>query len=422
MQYLWANRMQLRPDMTDVDSNPIEIIDPGRLNADSGPDFFNAKIRMGGRVWAGNVEIHLRASDWHRHGHDDDPAYRSVILHVVGVSDTRITTPDGRTIPQLLLPAEPSAVEALGRLKASSVIGLPCAPALEGVPSLYLTDWISSLAFERLYDKADRIASLRVALGGDWESTAYVTLARALGFNTNSDPMERLARATPLNIIRKHSDDPLLIEALLLGQGGLIPAAAAPGSYAARIAREYSFLATKFSLSPPAIQWKMARMRPQNFPHRRIALLARLLCPGGAILSRILSISTFDEANAMFNRPLEGFWASAYTFAPAPEAEARVAGATLGRQSVMSLIINVVIPLKIAWGQAHGIDRYVDEAIDTLHAIPAEDNRLTRLFAGTPIANDSAFASQALIHLRRAYCERSECLRCRLSRHALRRS
>lgn len=417
MQFLWANRLQLRPGMTTVDSTPIEVIDPGRLNTDSGPDFFNAKIKIAGQMWVGNVEIHQRASDWHRHGHDNDRAYDSVILHVVGVSDARITTPGGRTIPQLLLPPGTGAAAKLETLRASAPVGLPCADTLERMDRLYLTDWLSALAFERIYVKVDRVNDTVRLLDGDWEEAAYITLARALGFNTNSDPFERLARATPLRIIRKHADDPALIEALLLGQSGLLPEAVDAGSYPASVAQEYRFLVSKFGLNPPALQWKMSRMRPQNFPHRRIALLARILCDTGTLLSNILAINSFDDASALFNRPLDGYWSHAYTFA-SPGVDAPSMPRALGRQSIMSLIINVVVPLKTAWGLAHGHERQADEAIEMLHSIPPEDNRLTRIFAGTPIVNDNAFMSQALIQLRRAYCEVSGCLRCRVARQA----
>lgn len=414
MQYLWANRLQLHPGMKTVDNRPLIVIDPGRLNVDSGPDFFNAKVRIDDQVWAGNVEIHVRASDWHRHGHDSDPAYHSVILHVVGISDTRISAPDGRLIPQIELPADARAITVLSSLKSASNLSLPCAATIDSINPLYVTDWLSSLSFERLYEKADRVIDLVNSLDGDWESAAYITLARALGFNTNSDPFERLARATPLNIIRKHADDPSIIEALLLGQAGLIPPSTG-NDYRDAVAREYSFLANKFSLQPPPLQWKMARMRPQSFPHRRIALLARILCRNTSLLSEILAVTDISATDAIFNCPLKGFWSHAYTFtAPTPASIQ-----SLSRQSLMSIIINVVIPIKIAWGTQHDRHSLVTEAVDMLHNIPAEDNRLTRIFAATSIKNDNAFTSQALIQLRRAYCEKSDCLRCRFARHAL---
>ena len=419
MHYLWANRLQLRPGMTTVDNQPIEIIDPGRLNTDSGPDFFNAKIRIGSETWAGNIEIHVRASDWLRHGHQDDRAYDTVILHVVGLSDTRITAPDGRVIPQIEMPCDQATIAQLAELKSGAPSeSLPCAATIETMEPMYLSDWLSALAYERIYEKVDRVEEIRSRLNGDWEETAYITLARALGFNTNSEPFERLARATPLRILRKHADDPLILEAILMGQSGLLPTDAPNDSYPAALRREYDFMAVKFSLEPPTIQWKMSRMRPANFPHRRIALLSRILSRTSSLMSHILSVKSYDDAVALFSQPLTGFWSSASTFSSRPETDAAPRTA-LSRSSVMSLIINVVVPLKVAWADRHDTERLSDEAIEMLYAVSPEDNRLTRLFADTKIRHDSAFVSQALIQLRRRYCETSDCLRCRIGHRAL---
>ncbi len=421
MHYLWANRLQLRPGMTTVDNQPIEIIDPGRLNTDSGPDFFNAKIRIGPETWAGNIEIHVRASDWHRHGHHNDRAYDTVILHVVGLSDTRITAPDGRVIPQLELPCDAATVERLSALRsAAPTESLPCADTIAAMEPMYLSDWLSALAFERIYEKVDRVEAIRSRLNGDWEEAAYIILARALGFNTNSDPFERLARATPLRILRKHADDPLTLEAILMGQSGLLPADAPKDSYPAALRREYEFMARKFSLTPAPLQWKMSRMRPANFPHRRIALLARILNRTTSLMSRILTVRSYDDAASLFNQSMTGFWSRAYTFSTLPEtAPASQIHSALSRSSVMSLIINVVVPLKVAWAAGHDSDRFADEAIEMLQTVSPEDNRLTRLFADTGIRHDSAFISQALIQLRRRYCEASDCLRCRIGHRSL---
>lgn len=419
MHYLWANRLQLRPGMKTVDNQPIEIIDPGRHNTDSGPDFFNAKIRIGDETWAGNIEIHVRASDWYRHGHQDDRAYDTVILHVVGQSDTRITASDGRVIPQIELPCDSRAMSRMTTLRSGATSeSLPCADTIDEMEPMYLSDWLSALAFERIYEKADRVDAIRSHLDGDWEETAYILLARALGFSTNSDPFERLARSTPLRLLRKHADASLTVEAILMGQGGLLPADAPADSYPSTLRREYDFMARKFSLSPPPLQWKMARMRPANFPLRRIALLAQIVSRTPSIMSRILAVRSYDDAVALFNQPLGGYWSRAYTFNTLPADDATIHTA-LSRSSVMSLIINVVVPLKVAWGAYRGADDVADEAIAMLQDTAPEDNRLTRLFAGTRIRHDSAFISQALIQLRRRYCESSDCLRCRIGHRSL---
>ena len=251
MQYIWQHRLWPATDMFTVDGRKIHVIDPGRLNTDSGPDFFNAKIYIDGRLWAGDVEIHVRATDWHRHGHD-------------------VTRPDGQTIPQMRMPCAPDFHIRYSQLVDAPAASLPCASHIAKLSRLHLSDWMSSLAYERLYAKTDRIDTILSRLSGDWESACYITIARALGFGINGDPFERLALSMPLNIVGKHSDSLIAIEALLFGQSGLIAPSDDP--YVCQLQREYAFLCHKFGLkAPQSLGWKMARMRPANFPHRRIA-------------------------------------------------------------------------------------------------------------------------------------------------------
>ncbi len=418
MQYLWQHKLQIRPGMHTIDGRSLQVIDPGRLNTDSGPDFFNAKIKIDGETWVGNIEIHVRASDWYRHGHDKDPAYDSVILHVVGVSDRYIQVRDGRLIPQLTLPCNPAFSERYTALiGASRAEALPCRETISTLPSVKITDWLSAMGFERLHMKVDRVIAQLHTVAGDWEEVAYITLARALGFSTNSDPFERLARSTPLRYIRKHADDLQLIEAMLMGQAGLLEQAPADNHYAAKLMDEYRFMATKFQLRQPGIQWKMSRMRPANLPHRRIALLARIITAGNSLLSNILSISTIDQAVQLFNRPLDGYWRHSFTFSNYVGQETNTPVA-LSRTSVESLIINVVAPLTYAWGQVRGDLSAIERATELLQQLPAEHNRLTIPFESTGIKIGNALESQALIQVRRSYCEAGKCLYCRIG-HAM---
>ena len=290
MQYVWQHRLWPHSHLRTVDGLPVQIIDPGKLNTDAGPDFFNAKIVIDGRKWAGDVEIHVRASDWHRHGHDDDPAYDSVILHVVDRDDTAIRRSNGEIIPQLQMACTPDFSRRYNDLVGRADRDLPCAATIASMPGIYMADWLESLAFERIYSKTDRIDGLLSRMGGDWESACYITIARSLGFGINGDPFERLAISTPLMFIAKHCDSLLTIEALLFGQSGLLDAAPAD-SYVESLRREYAFMAHKFGLKPlQSPGWKMARMRPANFPHRRIATLAALLHGGTRMMSRLLEI------------------------------------------------------------------------------------------------------------------------------------
>jgi len=400
--------------MTTVDGRSLQVIDPGQLNTDSGPDFFNAKIILDGETWVGNIEIHVRASDWLRHGHDKDPAYDSVILHVVGVSDSYIRVKGGRMLPQVELPCNPGFTRQYASLvNASRSEALPCSSTIGALPALKITDWLSAMGFERLQMKVDRVIDLLHTMAGDWEEAAYITLARALGFSTNSEPFERLARSLPLRYIRKHADNLQIVEAMLLGQSGLLDQAPVSNLYATKLKDEYRFMAIKFQLRQPGIQWKLSRMRPANFPHRRIALLARIVTTGSSLLSNILSVQNVDQAANLFNQPLQGYWHRSYTFNDYT-GDSTGTPVTLSRSSIQSMIINVVAPLSYAWGQTRGDYTAIDRATELLQQTPAEHNRLTIPFENAGIKTCNALDSQALIQTRRNYCETGKCLYCRI--------
>ena len=416
MQYVWQHRLLLATDMVTVDGRKVSIVDPGLLNTGSGPDFFNAKVMIGGEMWAGDVEIHVRASDWHRHHHDGDRAYDSVILHVVDCDDTAIRRSDGQVIPQMVMKCAPEFHIRYHDLVDRSDIDLPCAPEIPGIPPLYISDWITALAYERLYTKTDRIAAILESTAGDWEQTCFATLARALGFGTNGEPMERLATQVPLHFLRKHSDSLLSLEALLFGQAQLLDTAPEADPYVARLRQEHQFYAHKFGLRPlQPLGWKMARMRPGNFPHRRVAYLASLVAGGFRLLNRLISLATPEEAAGLFGTRPEGYWNRHYTFGA--ESPSELGG--LSRSSVNSLIINAVVPLKMAYGHAHADEDMVAGAIAMLQALPPEKNSIVDLFVRAGIRVPDAFASQAVIQLRRNYCETRKCLYCRLGHRML---
>lgn len=418
MQYVWQHRLWVQPDMRTVDGRRILVLDPGQLNTDAGPDFFNAKVIIDGQTWVGDVEIHVRASDWHRHGHDGDKAYDSVILHVVERDDTLIKRPDGETIPQLRMPCCADFSEKYNYMVGRSDIDLPCAGFLPEIPSLHITDWMESLAYERLYDKAGHILELVERLSGDWESACYVTVARALGFSVNGDPFERLALSLPLRFIGKHSDSLFTIEALLFGQSGLLPEHSPEGSYPAQLMREYSFMVHKFGLVPPqSLQWKMSRMRPANFPHRRIALLAAMLHGGFQLMSRIISVQSVEDASHILNPTLSGFWKTHYTFG-APSAHV---GDNLSRSSVNGLIINAIVPIIFAYAQFRADDELASRAVSFLLLLPPEQNHISTLFKNVGLPMRDAFHTQAAVQLRRQYCQQHKCLYCRIGHRTLSR-
>lgn len=417
MHYVWQHKLWTGADMTTVDGRRLRVIDPGLHNSDAGPDFFNAKIIIGDRLWCGNVEIHVRASDWMRHNHHTDPAYDSVILHVVAVDDMRISRSDGREIDQTVMTCAPDFSRRYAELVDSGGADrLSCAGELQSVPSIYIHDWLTSLGYERLNDKSERIAALAERFNGSWADALYVTLARALGFGVNSDAFERLALATPLHCLMRHRDSQVTVEGTLFGQAGFLDNPPDTSHYVQRMQQEHEFMRSKFGLQrPQSLGWRMARMRPNNFPHRRIATLAALICSGFRIGADIFSVTGESDARSLFDISLTGYWSRRYNFT----AESSPTVKALSQDSVTVLIINVVAPMLYAYGLAYGDTAMRERAVALLHSLAAERNSVVRLCQDAGMACDNAFTSQAMIQLRRAYCEPRKCLYCRIGHRLL---
>ena len=399
MQFVWQHRLGVDTNTLTADGRRVRIIDQGRLNTDAGPDFFNASVQIGDETWAGNVEIHVRASDWYRHHHDTDPAYDSVILHVVQHDDAPVYRKNGTVIPQMVMHCSPDAAKRCNMLLNHAPTTLPCVNTIKSLPHIYHTDWLTALAMERLYKKSTRILDIVAQTGGHWEGAAYVTLARGLGFGLNSEPFETLAKNLPLKFLNRHHDELQTVEALLFGQAKLIPDPSdGENTYATRLRMEFDFMARKFGLSPVPLSWKMARTRPQNFPHRRLALLAQMIHQGFYLVGKLDDARTIDDMRGLFNVELTGFWTNNYTFA------GKGGGCTpraLSRASIDTLIINVAIPLLHARATSRGDLDGMSRCAELLEQLGSEENSIVRLFAEAGVESTDAFTSQALIELRR---------------------
>lgn len=399
-----------RNEFTLVDGRPIRVVDFGRLNTDAGPDFFNSKVIIDSIEWAGNVEIHVRASDWYRHGHDSDPAYNGVILHVVSYDDTLINRPDGTQIPQLII-SLPYGFMTLYETMTQSQADIKCRAHLDNILPLWRHDWLETLAVERIQQKSERIYRELEATGNDWEQAAFTTLARALGFGLNSEPFEMLARSIPLKILHKHGDDRRALEALLFGQAGLLdPYRHREDAYYQILCREYAFLSVKYGISPIKTIWKNARTRPQNAPYRRIAYLAESCYGGFSLLRKIIDNSGDLEALAeTLNFELTGYWAKHYSFGSEESCEIK----SMSRQSINLLIINCVAPLLYTYSRLRGEERLEDDAFTLLQSLPPERNQITRAWEAVGMPAENAYRSQALIQLKKEYCDANKCLYCR---------
>ena len=398
------------------DMRHVRVLDPGLLNTDSGPDFFNAKVEIDGQLWVGNIEMHVRASDWKRHGHDKDSAYDSVILHVVDKDDAPVYRTNGERIPQLVLQVSP-LFDASYQQLVNSRQELPCESAIKQVPSITITEWIERLAFERLHGKVQRVRDLLDMYNGSWEDVCYITLTRNLGFGINNEAFERLARRTPLRLLHKHSDSLLQVEALLFGQAGLLdPNAMGADEYYKHLCREYAFLANKFSLQPMESEaWKMFRIRPQNFPLRRIAMLAQYIEGGFNLMSKILDADGEKELRKLFKVELTGYWRNHFSFGKPNE----MPSPALSDKSIDIVLINTVAPLYYAYGEITGNYALTDKAIELLESLKPESNSIVKTFVAAGIDCDSALTSQALIELKRSYCDARKCIYCKIGHRLL---
>lgn len=419
MYYVWQQRMYA--SLTLSSEEQVEIINPGIRNRDAGPDFFNAKVKIGDTVWAGNVEMHVRASDWIRHHHDGDAAYNNVILHVVLIDDVELSLPNGDQLLQAVMKI-PDFVEqryrSLTKAGVDCFSAITCSKHLSDIPSVVMSDWLSSLAADRMMLKVRRVKDLINDSRHSWQEALYVMIARSMGTGINSDAFELLARSLPYSYIQKHLDQRLQVEAMFMGQAGFLQYERPESeTYYNRLRQEYLFLRAKFNLKPLSVDvWRMARLRPQAFPHLRLAFLTQMLCSTPNLFSRLLAAETILDLEKILAVRVQGFWATHYTFSSCVAvkendfAEVR----NLGRQTLLSLIINAVVPIIMAYGEWIGDEEIVQRAISFLEAIPAEQNRYIRSWQSVGIDPKSAFDTQALLHLYREYCELHKCLHCRL--------
>lgn len=415
LHYVWRHKLFPLCPLVTTDGRTLEVLDPGLYNQDAGPDFFNAKIKIDQTVWVGNVELHTRSSDWFRHGHDADAAYKNVILHVVEVADAEV----GATLfPQLVLPV-PEQVRLHYEELQQQDVSPACHAVLPSLSSLAVNGWLSALQTERFEEKARHIHCCLERCNGDWEQVCFVTLARNFGFGVNGDAFEEWAYHIPLQAIGKHRDNLFQVEAFFLGQAGLLEAEAQPASqreqaaadtYFQQLRREYAFLAHKFSLTPmDASRWRFLRLRPQNFPHVRLAQLADLYFRQTAGLAQLLAATDADALRTALSARVSGYWETHYGFGT----ESRRGQKAIRTASLNLLLINTVAPLWFAYGRYRYDESLCERAFRLWEELPAEDNYITRDWKQAGIRVQTAADSQAVIRLRKQYCDRKDCLRCR---------
>ena len=386
LHYIWEHCLWAGFEQFTTDGKKVEILSVGEHNRDAGPDYSHARIRIDGKEWVGNIEIHVCASDWTKHHHHLDKAYDNIILHVVRTADKPIYNSKGELVPQCELnyPSDKDYLSALfesAQRMDSAIARIGCAEQLLHDPRLLTEGWRKTLLCKRLECKRASITRLLEITKGSWEHALYISLARNFGFHTNSVPFEELAINTPLSCLQKHRNSLFQLTALLLGQAGLVQEP--------ELQKEYDFLRVKFGLTPlEGSIWKHARLRPQNSPELRIRQFAQLMHQSENLLSKILDTDDLKELEVLFAVP------------------------QMGKSSVDILLINTVIPYKYAYALHQNNPVKAEQALRLMEKIPAENNTIVRQWRVLGQEVKNAADTQALLHLYQNYCQHHECINC----------
>lgn len=410
LHFLWRWRRFDAQNLLSTEGQPIEILHPGEYNDHAGPDFFNARLRIGDTTWAGNVEIHLRASEWFAHRHSDDRAYDNVVLHVVLEEDQPVLRANGERIACLELRHRipPKIWETYQRLEHEQA-WIPCESFFPNTPDIVRLNWLDRVLVERLEQKNAAVAEMLAATGNHWEEAFYRVLARNFGLKVNAEPFEALARSLPLITLAKHKSSLVQVEALLFGQAGLLEEKFAD-THPLELQREYRHLAHKYALVPlAASQWKFLRLRPANFPTVRIAQFAALVHQSAHLFSKILEANTLRELENLFEVQPGDYWRDHFQFDKPSVRRAK----PLGRDFVHLLVINTIVPFLFFYGKEKSREELQRRAIRLLEELPPEANALVDGWAAllrSPARN--AYQTQALIHLKTRYCDAKRCLEC----------
>lgn len=420
VRYIWKHRLFPLPPLLTTDGQEVEVIHPGMENRNDGPDFFNAKVKIAGTLWVGNVEIHGKASDWLLHGHDSNKRYDSVVLHVVGTADREIVRTDGTPVPQLELQVPEHLIANYGELRKAEHYP-PCYRMIPELGNLFIHSFLSSLLYERLDMRAAQIAQRYESHDKNWDDALFATLARNFGFGTNGDAFDEWAQRMPFRAVDKHADNLLQVEALFFGQAGLLDEDSVPAYYQEALMsdeyfhslrREYLFLAHKFDLRPmDYTAWRLLGMRPANFPHVRLAQLAMLYHERRISVSKLMAATDKMAITKLLRVGTSPYWDTHYTFSSTPSIPTKKC---VTDNAITLLLINSVAPFYYSNGCRKDCEQYSEHAVALLEELKAENNYIIRGWTDCGLLVKNAADSQALIQLKKQYCDRRDCLRCRI--------
>jgi len=408
LQFIWQFQYFDKADLFSSDGELVKVQYAGHYNTNQGPDFLNAKIVIGKTTWAGAVELHILSSDWKKHKHQTDKNYQNVILHVVWEKDD-----SNGNIPVLELKGRVSGIllRRYETLMTRSAF-IPCENLVSSVKTITWNSWKERLLAERLMRKAKTADQFLKENKNHWEETFWWMLARNFGMKVNTDAFEAVARSIPVNILAKHKNQLQQIEALLMGQAGLLNEKSnkelSKDGYYTLLQREYKFLKEKYGLKPVYEPVHFLRMRPGNFPTIRLAQLAVLIQNSVHLFSRIREAESIKEVKNRFDATANDYWHYHYKFGEAGSFKKK----KLGESMIENIIINTICPMLFAYGNYHNEQKHKDKALKWLEHTNAELNNITKGFSKLGIENKNAFDSQALIELKNEYCNKKSCLEC----------
>ena len=409
LHYIWKYRKFDAHKLFTSSGESITIVKPGDHNTDAGPDFFNAKIKIGKTTWAGNVEIHVNSSDWEKHAHQNDKAYDNIILHVVYKDDKKVVCGNGEALSTLQLKGilDESIYKQYVNFKSNNN-WIPCENQVHSVSSFVVNNWLDRILIERLERKSQSIVQSLKLNKNNWEETFYQQLARSFGSKVNAEPFELLAKALPIAVLSKHKNSLFQMEALFFGQAGML---VKPGKdeYYIKLQLEYYFLKQKFKLQPIEMHlWKFLRLRPVNFPTIRIAQFACLVYQSSHLFSKILEADKTKAIKKLLMVEASSYWNEHYQF----NKKATKRKKTIGSDTIDVVIINTIVPFLFVYGKQKSEEKYVDKALHLLDKIVGEKNSIIEKWRQLKMPVKTAHTTQALLELKNEYCKQKRCLEC----------
>ncbi|KJD33458.1 hypothetical protein PK35_06270 [Tamlana nanhaiensis] len=411
LHYIWKHKKFNITNLKTVTGAIVTIKSVGSHNLNSGPDFFNAQLQIEDQLWAGNVEIHVKSSDWFLHNHEIDAAYNNVILHVVWEHDTEVFRQDNTSIATLQLKdfIDDALLKSYKTLFNAENRWINCENEFSSVDDFVLTNWKERLYFERLEQKAGVVDGLLQSSKNDWEAVLFKMLLKNFGLKVNGEAFFSLANSVDFAVVRKSQHDLISLEALLFGQAGLLETDVQE-PYFLKLVKAYNFLKTKFKLNNVGVlPVQFFRLRPPNFPTIRLSQLANLYVLHQNLFSKIIETKSVEAFYELFKVETSSFWKTHYTF----QKESKSSTKSISKSFIDLLLINTIIPIKFCYTKHQGVT-IQDEILSLMTSIKSEKNSIISAFNNLKPVSNSALDSQALIHLKTKYCDANRCLKCAL--------